>query len=149
MQAFSDERINLGQLAITNNIVQSELKRQRIRPEMSVKRDLMPYLLLVGALSSQLYKETFWLKFEVQACVLAFLLANIINSHLLYRNANNAYQSQLLKFKKLENEIYPLPRAFSLRLETSMIATPDEIADALLNPEKRKVWDLNVETINA
>lgn len=28
-----------------------------------------------------------------------------------------------------------------------MIATPDEIAEALLNPEKRKSWDLNVDTI--
>jgi len=28
-----------------------------------------------------------------------------------------------------------------------MIATPDEIAEALLNPEKRKMWDLNIDTI--
>ena len=28
-----------------------------------------------------------------------------------------------------------------------MIATPDEIAEALLNPEKRKMWDLNIESI--
>ena len=29
-----------------------------------------------------------------------------------------------------------------------MIATPDEIAEALLNPDKRKLWDLNVEVIS-
>jgi hypothetical protein len=28
-----------------------------------------------------------------------------------------------------------------------MIATPDEIAEALINPAKRKIWDLNVESI--
>jgi len=28
-----------------------------------------------------------------------------------------------------------------------MIATPDEIAEALLNPEKRRLWDLNIENI--
>lgn len=65
----------------------------------------------------------------------------------MYRSASTAHLSQLLKYKKLENEIHSLPRAFSLRLETSMIATPDEIAEALLNPEKRKMWDLNIETI--
>jgi hypothetical protein len=30
-----------------------------------------------------------------------------------------------------------------------MIATPDEIAEALVNPVKRKIWDLNVESITA
>ena len=84
---------------------------------------------------------------EVQVCIYVLLVANIINSHLLYKNSKVAYQSQLLKYKKLENEIHPLPRAFSMRLETSMIATPDEVAEALLNPEKRKLWDLNIETI--
>ncbi len=30
-----------------------------------------------------------------------------------------------------------------------MIATPDEIAEALVNPAKRKMWDLNIETITS
>ena len=30
-----------------------------------------------------------------------------------------------------------------------MIATPDEIAEALVNPAKRKIWDLNIETITS
>jgi hypothetical protein len=34
-------------------------------------------------------------------------------------------------------------------LETALIATPDEIAEALINPVKRKIWDLNVENITA
>lgn len=109
----------------------------------------MPYLLLVGAVSSQFYGLIQDLKIEIQVCVVALLLANIISSHLSYRSASLSYQSQLLKFKKLENEIHPLPRAFSLRLETAMIATPDEIAEALVNPAKRKMWDLNIETITS
>jgi len=34
---------------------------------------------------------------------------------------------------------------------TSLVATPDEIAEALSDPVKRKLWDLNVEsvTVNA
>lgn len=81
--------------------------------------------------------------------ILAILIANVINSALIYRNARSVYQTQFLKFKKLENELHPLPRAFSLKLVTSLIATPDEIAEALLNPDKRKLWDLNVEIISA
>jgi len=30
-----------------------------------------------------------------------------------------------------------------------MIATPDEVAEALLNPDKRKLWDLNIDTISS
>lgn len=30
-----------------------------------------------------------------------------------------------------------------------MIATPDEIAELLVNPAKRKMWDLNIETITS
>jgi hypothetical protein len=29
---------------------------------------------------------------------------------------------------------------------TSLVATPDEIAEALTDPEKRKLWDLNIES---
>jgi len=88
------------------------------------------------------------LKIEVQVCIFAVLLINLINSRLNYLTAHAAFESQLLKFKKLENDIHPLPRAFSLRLETAIIATPDEIAEALINPAKRKEWDLNIESIN-
>jgi hypothetical protein len=64
-----------------NNIVMSELKRQRIRPELAVKRDTLPYLLLVGALTCHFYGQHFGLEFEAQVCVLAILIANIFNSH--------------------------------------------------------------------
>jgi hypothetical protein len=32
---------------------------------------------------------------------------------------------------------------------TSLVATPDEIAEALTDPNKRKLWDLNIESIQA
>ena len=36
-----------------------------------------------------------------------------------------------------------------MKLTTSVIATPDEIASALSDPEKRKQWDLNLQSIEA
>ena len=32
-----------------------------------------------------------------------------------------------------------------MKLMTSLVATPDEIAEALTDPSKRKLWDLNIE----
>jgi len=42
-----------------------------------------------------------------------------------------------VKYNKLESELHPLPRSFNLKLMTQLVATPDEIADALTSPVKR------------
>ena len=36
---------------------------------------------------------------------------------------------------------------FSLKLVTSLIATPDEIAQAISDPDKRKLWDLDLQDV--
>jgi len=42
-----------------------ELKRQRVKPEFAVGRDYMPYLLLIGAVSSSFYYGTLGATIEV------------------------------------------------------------------------------------
>lgn len=51
----------------------------------------------------------------------------------------------MVRYKKLESELHPLPRSFNLKLMASFVATPDEIAEALSDPVKRRAWDLNIE----
>lgn len=46
----------------------------------------------------------------------------------------------------MESEPLPLPRVFSLKMKCAVMATPDEISKMLSDPEKRKQWDLNIET---
>lgn len=65
----------------------------------------------------------------------------------MYRGARHVYDSQMVRYKKLESELHPLPRSFNLKLMASFVATPDEIAEALSDPAKRKLWDLNIESI--
>ena len=36
---------------------------------------------------------------------------------------------------------------FSIKLATSLIATPDEIAQAISDPDKRKMWDLDLKDV--
>lgn len=43
----------------------------------------------------------------------------------------------------MEGELHPLPNQISLKLMTSLVATPNEIAEALTCPKKRARWDLN------
>lgn len=40
-----------------------------------------------------------------------------------------------------------MPRSFNLKLMTNIVATPDEIAEALTDPVKRRKWDLNIEKV--
>jgi len=77
---------------------------------------------------------TFDLTIEAQITILVVLIAYLLNSILLFRSAQHVYHTSLLRYKKLENELHPIPRTFSIKLMTSLVATPDEIAEALLDP---------------
>lgn len=74
------------------------------------------------------------------------ILAYMANSTLKYRRAQNVYLAQLVRFNKLETEMQPLPNQIALKLMTSLVATPNEIADALTCPNKRIRWDLNCDS---
>lgn len=84
---------------------------------------------------------------DLQIVVLVALVFNWLSNEVTFRRAQGAHLEQLAAFKKFDTEPRSLPREFSIKMTTFLIATPDEIADALSNPEKRMRWDLNACTI--
>lgn len=74
------------------------------------------------------------------------ILAYMANSTLKYRRAQNVYMAQLVRYNKLESELHPLPNQIALKLMTSLVATPNEIAEALTLSSKRIRWDLNCDS---
>ncbi len=147
VQAYSDIGVNLSQTAVMENILQQELKRQRVKPEQVVKHDYLPYILLAVAGACHWQSYDLGLRRDQRVAVLCLLVAYLFNSLHLYTYANRAYQAQFLRYKKLESELRPLPRSFHLKLMTNIVATPDEIAEALTDPIKRKQWDLNIDQV--
>lgn len=89
---------------------------------------------------------TLGLTTEAQIAVFVLLSAYLLNSQLIYYQAESAFQRQLVHYKKLESELQPLPQPFQLKLLTSVVATPDEIAEALSNPTHRRNWDINIQS---
>ena len=93
MQAYADLAVNLGQTAIMSTILQNELKRQRVRPENPVARDMLPYALLFSAVSLYSQDMTLGLTHEAQVTVFIALIAYLCNSIVMYRQASQVYQT--------------------------------------------------------
>lgn len=79
--------------------------------------------------------------------VIVMLILNWLSNEIHFRRAQAAYDNQLATYKKFDTEPRSLPREFSVKLTTFLIATPDEIAEALSKPEKRMRWDLHASSI--
>jgi hypothetical protein len=108
--------------------------------------DYLPFAMLIVWAFIQQQDIQLGLTTEAQWTVLVVIVTYLITSLQQYLANEKVFKKEMERIIKLDAELHPLPKQFSLRLITSVVATPDEIAEALTSEEQRKHWDIHISS---
>ena len=140
-QIFANTRVDLSQKFRAQ--LHNEMQRQMIRPANPISGfDVVPVVTLATVIASVHYFDM-RVSFRNQfvACLIIVLYA--IGSVYEQFHANKAFKPQLTKYESLRAETLQPIKPFTMKLQMTLSATPDEISVALTSTQRLQ-WDIGI-----
>lgn len=111
----------------------------------------MPWFLVLGVgvleyLSREHPHVMTQVALEARIAIAAMVVLHLISCELALSRSNKHIASLNAKMKNVIS-MKTLPREFNVKLVMILMATPDEVADCLVNELKRPTWELNLRSV--